>query len=61
MEEHWEGGWELKGFLRLNMGSSRANNPQKTGENMKRAYLCRRKKKFCLYIKMGVRGEMSST
>lgn len=60
MGKHWEGGWDLKGFLGLSMGSSRANTTQ-TGENKKRAYLWGRKQKLCLYLKMGVRGEMSST
>lgn len=61
----WQGGWELKGFLGLSMALVGQTKPKqtelKTTITKKGAYLREKKQKLCLYLKMGVKGEMSST
>lgn len=43
------------------MESSVGNDTKQMGENKKRAFLCGREKKWYLYLKMRVKGKMSST
>lgn len=50
--------WAEYGFGRANKTQT---NRIKTTITKKGAYLCGKKQKLCLYLKMGVKGEMSST
>lgn len=43
------------------MDSSGASDTKQMGENKKGAFLCGMNKKCCLYLKMGVKGKISST